>query len=80
MNPAPDATWVENTLSGIVPLGTRKIRVRLLGYRAGVGLDSPEVCFDNVRLTIGDGIPPLVARIYQISSAVGRGRTEDYVV
>lgn len=80
VNPAPDATWVENTLSGTVPLGTRKIRVRLLGYRAGVGLDSPEVCFDNVRLTIGDGIPPLVARIYQISSAVGRGRTEDYVV
>ena len=69
-----DNAWEQNSVSGPLPVGTRRIRTRFLSSRTGIGLDNPETCFDNTLLTVGAGVPPLTVRIYQKSAIVGRGR------
>lgn len=82
VNPSPDATWVDATpVVANMPVGTRRVRVRLFGYRSGIGLDSPEVAFDNIRLTSGVGVPQgITVKVYQISGVVGRGRAATAIV
>lgn len=75
VHPGVDDAWVEQVFNfGTWPLGGRKIRITLMGFRAGFGLDTPETCFDNVRLMLGTGIPPIKVRVWQVSEEVGRGR------
>lgn len=73
--PVQEDTWEEVTLNAPWQPGTRSFRIVLRGFRFGTGLDTAEGGFDNIRLRIGDGVPPLQANIYQLSAQVGRGRS-----
>lgn len=78
ITPSPTDTWVSaSTLSGAIPDGTRKIRVRLLAQRTS---GAPNIAFDNVRLTLGTGIPPVSVSVWQRSEIVGRGRQASAVI
>lgn len=75
LSPTPVNTWVQNTISGNIPAGTRKVRVRMIGFRGGASpLGIPQIAFDDARLTLGTGVPPVSVSIWQISNVVGRGR------
>lgn len=79
--PSPINTWVENSISGNLPAGARKLRVRFWATRGGgSSLGVPQIAFDNVRLTLGSGVPPLPLRIWQRSGIVGRGREASAIV
>ena len=79
--PSPINTWVENSISGNLPAGARKLRVRFWATRGGgSSLGVPQIAFDNVRLTLGSGVPPLPLRIWQRSAIVGRGRETSAIV
>lgn len=77
ITPAVEDTWEEKTFTLALIQGTRKLKIQL----KGLGVFQTRVAFDNIRLRIvGSGVPPLQAKIYQISDVVGRGRVESATV
>ena len=78
--PAPDDTWIAGSLQGAVPFGTRKVQIRLIGYRTGPTLEAASISYDDVRLTMGSGVPPVHVSVWQRSGIVGRGREASAIV
>lgn len=66
-------SWVQVVQAGTLPVGTRKIRLRVICDPIG-GLGVADNLMDNVQCDLGTDMSPLTIRVYQKSAIVGRGR------